>query len=79
MFTLSPAEEFRLLRLFADRKVDWTSVREGVIRDKASCIVSRLTPDQRFEIAWHDQGVTELHGVKITPEIQHAAYWFDEK
>lgn len=35
-----------------------------------------LTPDQRFDVAWADEG-EEIHGVVVTAEAQAIAYWMD--
>ena len=35
-----------------------------------------LTPDQRFDIAWANEG-EEIHGVVVTAEAQAIAYWMD--
>lgn len=35
-----------------------------------------LTPEQRFDIAWADEGEV-VHGVLVTPEALAIAYWQD--
>jgi hypothetical protein len=35
-----------------------------------------LTPEQRFDIAWADEGEV-VHGVLATPEALAIAYWQD--
>jgi hypothetical protein len=35
-----------------------------------------LTPDQRFDVAWADEG-EEIHGVVVTAKAKAVAYWMD--
>jgi hypothetical protein len=58
-------------------KLDNTSSKESEQRDAARRIVARLTPDERFDIAHADDDQVILHGIRITHEIRHAAYWYD--